>query len=514
MASTVPISLEVDRSDHASTTVFNASKALVMAISLRSQPSSTSEAIAVSDDRPAGSLRSVQMDNDFITDIASLAEETELYAKDADPIQNLEHLTEIADRATHFQGTVHLAKDKSSNGTLCDKLPMALEMIPEVLKDDGFGQSYSTTNNPKIRTGAFNATRPGSSQISAEEHPLPLTQCPAITLPSQLPLPTHSGDEDQITRINIASAVDATVQSSNEIVTNNIIRLRGLSKVSLSMNHKASMSCSFSLEVSEGSVLLRITSNETPNASFNAVSASGALSPTTSSPSHRLQSAHNLPRTFQHCFQSRARPIPHLLHPDVEGPSEEPDAPYTISFTERQYIATEGAFEERRWTTSLMYIFHEKEDRTTLCEIIFGKTLVMSAGTNKISYNGQEISHMSSIALWLDDATGTKSITLSPNLTGKRTTPKDIELKVHGLSEASKALRVLKTLTIVVELMPRIDEDLDTFAELERQSTATSGLTFLSKASATNSQKKTGPFKYNIEFTHVDDRQSFLSSLR
>jgi hypothetical protein len=81
------------------------------------------------------------------------------------------------------------------------------------------------------------------------------------------------------------------------------------------------------------------------------------------------------------------------LHPDVEGPAEEPDAPYTITFTERQYIFEEGASEGPRWTTSLMYIFHEKQDRITLCEKIFGKTLVMVAGSNKVTYDGREISH-------------------------------------------------------------------------------------------------------------------------
>ena len=283
------------------------------------------------------------------------------------------------------------------------------------------------------------------------------------------------------------------------------------------MNPKDSFSCSVEYEVSEGSVLLKVIPANGPPSTSEAIVPSRALLPlsissyrTSRSMSYGIRTT--LSRSFQHCFQSHARPIPHFLHPDVEGPTEEPDAPYTITFTERQYISAEGASEGPRWTTSLMYICHEKRDQILLCEMIFGKTLLMIAGSDKIKYDGQEVSHMSAIALWFDDASKTRSMTFSPILGGKKTTSKDIELKFHDLWDPHKARRDPKTLTLIAEPMPIYEEDLNLSDRSDRQSSVQSECTFFSKASSTTSQRWK-KLKFTINFSRSSDVASFLNYL-
>jgi hypothetical protein len=379
--------------------------------------------------------------NDFISDVISLAEETELYSKDADPTKNLEQLTEIAERATHFQLALRPSSVDSGSVTAKYQLPAIGELNPGSFERGVLDQLSSMSDNASMQMWAFDLSKKrqaGSSYTSATDHPTPSICYSSATSPHPLPLQSRSAIENELSKMDIAPTAGALRQSDNEPSNTDRISLRGRSEVSLTMNSKDSMSCSFASEASEGLVLLRVTSNKRLHSTSDAILASGALPPMLTLSSSRSQSVSydihpRFPRTFQHCFQSRARPIPHLLHPDVEGPSEEPDKLYIITFIDRQYISEEGASEGPRWTTSLMYIFHEKQDRITLCEKIFGKTLVMAAGSNKVAYDGREISHMSAITLWLDGASETKSITFFPNFTGQNAAPKDIELRVHGL---------------------------------------------------------------------------------
>lgn len=288
------------------------------------------------------------------------------------------------------------------------------------------------------------------------------------------------------------------------------------------MDPKAPLSCSFDFTVSKESVLLRVILTDGSHGTPNAAVASDALLPLLDSSSKRSQSRSYgtqtmQPPSFQHCFQSRHRPIPYFLHPDVEGPIEEPAAPYTITFKERQYIFTEHASEGARWMTSLMYIFHESQDRIKFCQMIFAKTLLMSAGSDTINHDGQEISHMSAIALWYDDASGTASMTISPNLTGKKATPTDVELKIHGLYDPeNKTSRNPKALAIIAEAMPSDDEGSNMSARPDGRLSVRLGRTSPSKASPAPSPKwkKSGKLKCVIRFTRSSDRASFLRCLK
>ena len=523
VTSTVPLSLEAAGSRITSTTISNASNALMSAMRLRSRLSFETEAVTISDVEPEGSLQNIQIADDFIADFVSLAEETQLYLKNADPIQNLQQLTEITEKATHFQIALHSSSAHSSASTAQYPVHTSVGISPGSFGRDFFGHLSSNSDDTSMRMWASDHIHNGqSSRISAKGYPVTSNSQSDRRPSNHSSLQDCSSNNNNIFQMSMASMADPVIQSDNEPSIKDQINLRGRSMVSLTMHPKTSWNCSFDFEVSEGSVLLKVIPIDGPHGTSDAVIASGALLPPLHSSSRRSQftiygTPTMLPRPFQHCFQSRDRPIPHLLHPDVEGPTEEPDAPYTITFTERQYILAEGTSEGPRWTTSLVYIFHEKQDQITLREMIFGKTLLMSAGSNKVCYDGQEIAHMSAIALWLDDESETKSksMTFFPNLTCKKATPKDMELKIHGLWGSNKASRNPHVLVVKAEPMRRDDESLNVSARPDRQSNVQSGGTFLSKASSTTSQRwrKSGKLKWTIEFTRASDRESFSSHL-
>jgi hypothetical protein len=263
---------------------------------------------------------------------------------------------------------------------------------------------------------------------------------------------------------------------------------------------------------------LKVIPNDISASTSSRMFTPGALRPPSifsTARSHSTTSNTQLPvlRNFQHCFQAQARPIPHVLHPSVEG-CEEPDAPYTITFTERQYIVVEDAHEGPRWTTSLMYIFDQQQGRTTLCEHIFGKTLLMSAGSNKITVKGKDVSHMSAITLWLDITSRIRSITFLQN-TSKKTRPKDIQLRVYGVWDTDRASRKSSILNLATELLSADDEQLNTDSSLSNQSHIALGNSPLSGTSIVTSKNrsKLGILRCTIEFTGSSSKTLFLSHI-
>ena len=163
-----------------------------------------------------------------------------------------------------------------------------------------------------------------------------------------------------------------------------------------------------------------------------------------------------------------------------------------------------------------MYIFFEKQDQLTMCERIFAKTLVMTAGSNKIVLNGQEISHMSAITLWLSSASDVRSISFCPNLTMKKVQVRDLDFQIHDLWAADKASRNPRTLTIIAESMSSGAKSSYAFTPLEDQPDGRLGTSFFGRASSTISSKwkKPGRLRCSIEFTRLSDRTSFVNYLQ
>ena len=488
-------------------TISDASKAPITAMRLRSRPSFEVEAVHTSDVALDVSLRNAQMNDDFITEFVLLVEETELYFKDADPTQNLEQLTETSEKATRFRLALHSSSASSRTDIAHYQLPKSGDMSADSFGREFSGHLSSMSDDTSMRLLSFDHIQgitSGLSHTSPTGHQITPRSQSDLVPSNKTSLQDHSRDNDKIVRMSMPSMADAVTQLDNAPCTKDHIILRGRSKVSRTMDPKTSLSCSFDFALSEESVLLKIIPTNGPHGTPDALVASGALLPPSDPSSKRSQfrsqSTQTMsPRSFQHFFQSRDRPIPHFLHPDVEGPTEEPDAPYTITFKERQYLSSGYASGQARWTISLMYIFHENEDRITLCEMIFGKSLLITAGSDRINYDGQEISPMSAVALWFDEASETQSMTFFPNLTGKTATPKDVELKIHGLWDPTKKTsRNPKALAIIAELIPSDEEGLNISVGPNGRSSVQSGGTILSKASSAPSKKMEEIWKFEM----------------
>ena len=469
-ASTLPLSLaEADPTGIASTTASSASEALLMAIQLRSQSNQEAISIARRDRTPESSLQRLQMTDEVISDITSLAESTDLYAKNSDPTQNLEQLLQISQKTT----------------------PLGL-----ALQTSDASVEASTTQcllSAQIRAHSIRKTSQSeSSRLSGAE-----CSSPSISL-------SNRSSSSRLPQSNLQDDVEDFQCIERQVKA----------RVSLSNCPRASMKCSFELEAFEQSVVLRVlalcqsyTSSDKAILSKTHSRTSASLS--SGSPSMSQVERNSSSLIFEHHLQAHARPIPHVLHPVVEGLEGEPDEPYAITFKERQCIF-EGAAEAPRWTASIKYILDRKEDQTTLCQTIFGKRLVAMAGSNKIVYDGREVSHMSAVILWYDRGLKRYSITFCPNVTGKKSEPEDMELGIYGILEAPSSRP--KLLSVAVDLIPRVHEDLDSFANIERHQTARSGTSFLRRAFTSNSpkQKKSGNVVCTIKFTDEKDRAVFV----
>lgn len=439
-------SLEVDHSSAASMAISTASKTLVMTMGLKYPLSEIVEPIAYSHVTPTSRLHVDP--TSFVDDVVSIAELSELYSANVDPAKNLRHLAEIAQVADRFRIS---SRPSSVNSTT---------IIPE--EDPPQSQSHDLD----FDVLELEILSHLSSMSSDGREPTDVSQ---DTLASR----NNSVGAGDLSQIDIPSINIIDKASSREHVDT-----RGQAAVTIKSS-KTKMGCTFDIERFEGSVTISATSTSS-DALCACVESRPTLHPSsdTSKP------------TIQHCFPSQYRPIPHLLHPDVEGPTLEPDAPYVITFTERQYIYEQGS---PQWTTSLRYIFQEKHDRHILCEKIFGKRLVVIVGTNKLSYNGH-ISHMSAVALWEDyDSAAARSITFY-TFPGKKSHLKDVELTVHGLWNQKKASRSSSALEIAAHTISNAGKN----TEVDNSP----------KSQTIKMQKCV------IEFTHLGDREAFLKCLK
>ncbi|KAL9105809.1 MAG: hypothetical protein Q9227_009065 [Pyrenula ochraceoflavens] len=493
-----PLGLEDDRSVVASITVSNASKALELARELGSQKRSKPDFHTFTNGALQNTLRDVRA-NDFICDVASLAEETELYSQNANPTQSLEQLHEISERATSFRLSLHSPiPEPKLNKTRC-LLPGFGGPRSESFERNIFGHLSSMSDSATMRIWASDLTQESHLDKSSAPKmnlPKPSSSFSSRT-PSQLSV-RPSEDGEKFSQADTMSTVDSMKDSDGRSSAQDPISLQGRSSVKIATAPKVSMDCSFALETYEGSVRLRADSIGRPRYAVHS----------------RI-----LSQILRHCFQPQDRPIPHLLHPDVEGPMSVANTPYTVTFTSPQYVSIEGASERPRWTTSLEYIFSNKQDQIQLCEKIFNKSLLLTAGTNKIVLDGQETSHMSAITLWYDAEPGTYSITYFRSLTGKKATPKDIELRVHGSWDAKSVSRNSTSLAVVAEPMLADDSASDTSVKFERQptfSSSKSGGTLLNRVSTASSWRRRKPEqkKCVIEFTRLGDKISFLDHIK
>lgn len=504
-------------------------RAFETAVALSSRARQTVGPALAATRRIEGSLPLGQNCNDFVTEIVSLAEAAELYSQHVDPASKLDQFTNITRKAPHLARVATLT-DNDTRPILSPFPPLPVVGSESLnLEHEIYGYLSSASDNASLRrwAGDKGRDRPQTNDflgaaVSRQSH---ATSTSNDTISNSSWSQAYSGVGSDIIHNN--STADEILPLNDTIPKGEVVELRKRAHVRFSELPAASNRCSFEIKESENSVLLRIITFSKSSSTSNAIHASRALlPPLDSSPSGSRSINSSGPnrhsRIFQHCFQIQHRPIPHLLHPSVEGPDREPHEPYKITFERPQYISEEGTSEDPHWTPSLTYVLFDESDRDRLCEKIFGKTLLSLAGSNEISLKNKRVSHLCAIALWQDPVTRSLSVTFNQNLgVTKPPAPRDVEYKVHGLWDTGKASKDTKRLVIAIAPMSTAEDAQQGFPELTRQTTA--GTVFSRKSTASShklvvrrqssSSDGDGRIACTIDFTHSAGRDSFLAHL-
>jgi hypothetical protein len=157
-------------------------------------------------------------------------------------------------------------------------------------------------------------------------------------------------------------------------------------------------------------------------------------------------------RIFHHRFMPGRRPFPHILHPDVEGPGRERNAPCTITFTVSRDFEEEGVPSSPKGSTMLKYILSDEKHRDILQSLIFGKALLFSAGINKVITTGQKnhrCDAQQAVQMWLSKNHKAKSITVYFK-DNKQHEKLYKEYRVHGLKSDPHRLRPRAPIEVMV----------------------------------------------------------------
>jgi hypothetical protein len=210
-------------------------------------------------------------------------------------------------------------------------------------------------------------------------------------------------------------------------------------------------------------------------------------------------------RIFHHRFTPGHRPFPHILHPDVEGPSNEGGAPYTIAFTVAQNFKEEGVPSSPTSSKMLKYILSDKEDRDILQSLIFGKALLFSAGINKVVTTGQKTNRcdaQQAVRMWLSKNRRAKSITVYFK-DNKQREKLYKEYRVHGLQSDPHKLKPGAPVEVMV-----VEESPAGAIDSRRRSSTTSAHTISSMGSAESATSKLTTCC--LHFSKDGDRANFL----
>ena len=208
-------------------------------------------------------------------------------------------------------------------------------------------------------------------------------------------------------------------------------------------------------------------------------------------------------RVFNHRFHTERRPVPYVIHPDVEGMD---NMPYTITFTTPQHFEEENVDQPQAKPTQLKYIFLSRSDRDDMQSLIFGKLLLVSVGIDSITVTNGDRKTSSersqqALRLWKPKLGQRKSITVHyRDSQSKRKT-----LKEYAVLEILSNVNKLKSKDSV---KLAIDEIVLATAD-GRPSSTTSALT-MSSSGSTASAGKSKQATCSIQFSNDQYRAEFL----
>ena len=525
---------DMDNSSIASSAVVSESvKALTMARRLRRQP----RLLQITESPPIvaeSSPQDRQRISEFIEDVVELAETKGLYARDADLIENLDALVEISDKAAALNSTLIRSKAGMSAEAAAfhDMLPPMGNLTPQSLAQDVF---HGLSLSDSASTSNWATTQ---SQTLTSEEP-PIARLRAGMVP-----PTPAASTSDRTRSDQSRSVVASIEARSEDVSEmdsvsstedapntdvgpaakEHLDLPG--RIKLDLGGSGPVTCRLDLETSDASIRIWAVAvnQKRPGSVMSDPTAPAAATPSMllsgrHAQAQEVPAASSQPRTFQHCFQTSTRRIPHFLHPDVEGIENVSEAPYTITFKERQYVFEEGVAESLRWSTSLKYVFWNEDSRKMLSEKIFGKVRLVTAGANRVQINGTIYSHMAAVTLWLDERSNDRSMSFFRNQSSGRNTPKLLEYQVLGLEDAKKASKSENSFTVMVKPMNASEVEPTTplspaSTSSRRSSVLTSTTTNTTNTARSRARRQPDIARCSIDFSSPEFKKSFMKHVR
>ena len=399
--------------------------------------------------------------DDFVTQVVSVAESTELYSEGTRASHYIEPLAGIVNKATDYKLT-RLDQTESVHG-LSERLEPSHSSEPSNAEDCG-QQLEQAASNKRCDTAS------SSKQLLAIRalHNINDDR-------RKIPLPTRNGRLDAEQRFQGAARATVLAYGATNWTVSCQLRFSG-EWITVSLKNQKTDA--------RGEDLTSTESGLTDQSRTLALS--GMSHP-----------------AFYHRFRSVDRPIPHLLHPSAEESDDEVKEPPVITFSEPQKICKEECSEETIQTTSLKYTFSKKSDRLQMCEMLFGKTIAMIAGANRIQCDGRELAHMTALVLWLDQQSNSLSMTLSANMLPGKGPIKDVEFQIRGLPKNGRGQRHLTKLLLLIRPISRCTEP-----SIQSPTTGWKTGTGKTLAKSTSSSGQVS-LKCAIHFSNEQDRARF-----
>ena len=429
----------------------------------------------------------------FLDQSQQLVEELQLYTNEAAPAKHVNDLAEFVAKANKLTRDLRPSKAGISAEVRSLRLP-TIEPSPHSFSDSFLRSSefqrWASTDSE------WTPTPPQDQEVS-----LALGQ-PARSVTQSTSTQTDSDAVFSMRSLSFSEGVEVGGPAKEHISLSGWVRIYAGRQTD-----SQKISCKLDITRSEGSICICAvaTSRRRPSSMLKAAIMPVAMTPGKLMHGHEMNIASDNEgpfRTFQHSFTNINRPVPHVLHPSVEGPSAKEN--YTISFHDHQYFVEEGC--PPIWTRELKYVFVNEIDRNIVRSKIFGKRLLRSAGTEKISFNYIAcLQH--AITLWEDETTHIKTITFYRDPPNNKSRPAgDVEYKILGITDLKKAEKDGEPLPLNVE---QISQDPTPVSPTRRRSS-----TITSSSTKSGKARSRDDMSCSIYFSEASDKKAFLQILR
>jgi hypothetical protein len=361
----------------------------------------------------------------FIDEIVRLSEELQLYSQNHSLPQSpqLAQITSTAMRLCDSLQPQHCERSASPRFTLPE-----IESPIESLKESIFSTLSKYSGDTSITKRS--PTQPGPTEISHSFADKATSMVNESSHPVEIPPRPHGRERTSASVSQSGSKGPPSVSQSGTSI--------------MDIGPPAKQSLGFTVRLSETNIVgARAIECTLDFADANESSPFCLITATAVNQNSLALTPQTHLRIFHHRFTPDHRPFPHILHPSVEGPGRERDAPYAITFTVAQNFVEEGVPSSPTSSVVLKYILSDEKDRDILQSLIFGKALLFSAGIDSVVTTGQKKNccyAQQAVRMWLSKNRRDKSITVyfKDNQKNEKLYK---EYRVHGLQSDPHKLK-------------------------------------------------------------------------